>query len=341
MTDITKRFTIQQSKQVPISFWYHFSAVSGVDLDGIKQPEIIDNNVLGTKKLVEVLSPDFVKLMSDGLFNYDFNHTSSDKKETIYEDIIPIDENHPWLTKTFELVTRQKQVIGDRLSFYNIFSPTTLLKWALVKNEDGSHNKADADQAMAEAILYDPDGVESALQVIAQDVAKQVEVAIRAGADGIYYSTQVIQDDRLSQVDFKKFVARTDREVLKAADQIKAINILHICGNGEARNSLEWFKDYEVDVVNWSTNIEHVSLKKGKEIFLNQVVLGGFGNTKDDVLYNGTKLEIEEYTAQLLSDSGEENIILGANCTVPRDIETEQLQWAIATVKNQTGVSSL
>ena len=59
---------------VPISFWHHFSAASGIDLDGYQHPEIMTDNVAKTKKFVEQVHPDFVKLMSDGLFNYAFNN---------------------------------------------------------------------------------------------------------------------------------------------------------------------------------------------------------------------------------------------------------------------------
>ncbi|WP_273714880.1 hypothetical protein [Leuconostoc mesenteroides] len=98
---------------VPASFWYHFSAASGVELDAFKNPEIIEGNILGTKKLVETTSPDFVKLMSDGLFHYEFNYQDADDKRVVYANLSPIADNHPWLIKAADLVRRQKQVIGE------------------------------------------------------------------------------------------------------------------------------------------------------------------------------------------------------------------------------------
>lgn len=314
--------------RVPASFWHHFFAASGIDLDGFKNPEILSGNVNKTKEFVENVDPDFVKLMSDGLFNYDFNQEKVNAK-TIYEGIEPINDDNPWLIETSKLVRNQKNVIQNKLGFYNVFSPTTLLKWALTKDENGKHNKATADKKIVDAILNDTENVKKALNVITQDVIRQVQSAINAGADGIYYSTQAIQDQRVDQNIFNEFVAHNDGKVLDAANYLSDANILHICGGGGQKNPLDWFKNYNVSIINWSTNIEKVTLGEGKKIFKNKVVLGGLGNTTTDVIYKGSKEKLKEEIDRIINEAGEENVILGANCTVPRDIKDERLKFAV------------
>jgi len=335
MSDIKNIVVNHSNQQVPVGFWYHFSAASGVDLDAFKDPEIIDRTVSGTQKLVDSLAPDFVKLMSDGLFHYQFNYQKNSEHRTIYDALAPITDDHPWLKQTATLIAKQRAVIGKRKGFYNIFSPTTLLKWALVKQENGQHDKANADKTLATEILKNPDAIKQALQVITQDVIKQVQTAIRAGADGIYYSTQVIQDQRLNQGDFEKFVADTDHQVLQAANKLSDLNVLHICGNGGARNNVHWFQTYEAAIINWATDIESVSLREGKRIFPNKTVLGGFGNTKYDLLYQGTKADIQQYVHTLIQETGRDHLIIGANCTVPRDIDLNRLRWVSEAVQQK------
>ncbi|TYC46107.1 uroporphyrinogen decarboxylase family protein [Leuconostoc litchii] len=336
MVNTKKEIFTNHYNHVPVSFWYHFSASSGVDLDAFQDPEIIDRTIAGTKKLVDTISPDFVKLMSDGLFHYKFRKKNTSNTRTVYDNLLPITDDNPWLIKTAELIRKQKKVIGERASFYNIFSPTTLLKWALVKNDNGYYDKQKADQKIADAILNDSENVSQALQVITLDVIKQIETAISAGADGIYYSTQVIQDARLGQKDFDEFVAKTDQQVLKAAHELAATNILHICGNGGARNNIHWFKDYPVEIINWSVDEEGISLREGKKLFPNKIVLGGFGNTDKDILYQGTQTEIQQFVKHLVQDTGQDNLIIGANCTVPRDIDNSHLKWAIQAVQEES-----
>lgn len=78
--------------------------------------------------------------------------------------------------------------------------------------------------------------------------------------------------------------------------------------------------------------VEGVTLQQGQQIFKDKVVLGGFGNTTDDVLYNGSKDEIEATVQGLLSNVDKKRVIIGADCTVPRDIPVDHLKWAIAAV---------
>lgn len=328
---VLQQLLTHKQGKVPISFWHHFSAASGIDLDGYLHPEIMVDNVKKTKQFVEDVQPDFVKLMSDGLFNYEFNQPVNNPR-TIYDGIEPINDNYPWITETKKLVKNQKAVIGDRLGFYNIFSPATLLKGALSKRPDGTHDKTTADELLVKAIIDDRVAVERALKVITQDVIKQATAAIEAGADGIYYSTQAIQDQRINQPLFSELVEKNDRTIIRAVNKLSDTNILHICGNRGARNNLAWFSHYENSVINWSTDVEGIPLEKGKKIFPNKVVLGGLGNTNKDVLYQGNHDEIVGEVNRLIEKAGTENVILGANCTVPRDISIQHFQWAVHAV---------
>jgi uroporphyrinogen decarboxylase len=88
--------------------------------------------------------------------------------------------------------------------------------------------------------------------------------------------------------------------------------------------------DYPAEIINWASIVEGVPLSAGKKLFGGKPVLGGFGNTKDDVLYKGRKEEIEAETERLLADAGTEGVILGADCTVPRGIPLEHLEWVRA-----------
>ena len=70
-----------------------------------------------------------------------------------------------------------------------------------------------------------------------------------------------------------------------------------------------------------------MELEDGKKLFSGRAVLGGFGNSTEDVLYKGTKEEIKAETKRLLDKAGTIGVILGADCTVPRDTPREHFQW--------------
>ncbi|GMA69807.1 hypothetical protein GCM10025879_10530 [Leuconostoc litchii] len=127
MVNTKKEIFTNHYNHVPVSFWYHFSASSGVDLDAFQDPEIIDRTIAGTKKLVDTISPDFVKLMSDGLFHYKFRKKNTSNTRTVYDNLLPITDDNPWLIKTAELIRKQKKLLENVRLFTIFFHPQPCL----------------------------------------------------------------------------------------------------------------------------------------------------------------------------------------------------------------------
>ena len=68
-------------------------------------------------------------------------------------------------------------------------------------------------------------------------------------------------------------------------------------------------------------------MEEGEEIFGHRCVIGGFDNNADGVLYSGTKEEVQAETRAILDRAGTRGVILGADCTVPKDIDPERFNW--------------
>ena len=110
-------------------------------------------------------------------------------------------------------------------SFYNIFSPISYLKrWFRTDQSRG-------DQVMADFIKEDPETLAYVLDVIAGDISTLSRRLIQeAGVEGIYFSTQQVQDERVTQEEYRKVIEPSNIAVLEAANEAGGINILHICG---------------------------------------------------------------------------------------------------------------
>ena len=87
------------------------------------------------------------------------------------------------------------------------------------------------------------------------------------------------------------------------------------------------------EVINFASVVEGVSLSEGKKIFSGKAVIGGFANTKKGILYTGTKEEVQAETKKILKKAGTTGIILGADCTIPKDIDFERLEWVREAAK--------
>lgn len=64
-----------------------------------------------------------------------------------------------------------------------------------------------------------------------------------------------------------------------------------------------------------------------------KAVIGGFGNLDNEILYTGTKEEIQAETKRLLAAAGRTGVILGADCTVPRDTDWKHFEWVREAAK--------
>ena len=126
---------------------------------------------------------------------------------------------------------------------------------------------------------------------------------------------------------YDEVFAPGEKQILAAANSVSDYNILHICGYAGHHNDLSWYTDYDVKTINWAAVVENVSLEEGKDLFAGRSVLGGFGNLDSAVLYRGSKQEIQAETRRLLKKAGRTGILLGADCTVPRDIDWQHLEW--------------
>lgn len=313
----------QPVDRVPVGFWFHFTQEEERGL-GLVQPEIIERNVAGHFAFYDAFKPDFVKIMSDGYFAYPNEQLRNVKSLADLQDIRPVGEQHPWIQGQVELVRRLTQKFGGEvLSFYNVFAPVKYLR--LLQKEK-------QNRLVAELIEKEPEALKRVLDVIAEDVAALARLVItEGGADGIYFSVQNIPEPEVTKERYQEIIAPSELAILAAANSVSENNLLHICGFRGNRNDLSWYVDYPSKAVNWAVNVEDVPLAEGKELFGGRAVIGGFDNTAEGILYSGSKEQIAAFTEGLVKGAGHKGVILGADCTVPNDIDLTRLEIVRAT----------
>ena len=311
-------FNNKKTDRVPVGFWFHYT--ENELKSAYEIPEMREQNIKGHKHFVETFKPDFVKLMSDGYFfePETAKLINSAKSAADLKALKPISEDDKWIKDQVSLVKELTSSFGKEVAtFYNVFAPATAFKWA-----------AGGDKQLASFIKEDKEAVIYALSVIAQNTSSLAKAVIQqGGADGIYLSVQSIQNISIGPDLHSEVIAPAELAVLVAANAVGGTNILHICGYEGAKNNLSLFKNYPAKVINFASVVEGVSLSEGKKLFGGKAVIGGFENTKKGLLYTGTKEEIQAETKRLLEESGRKGIILGADCTVPKDIDFERFEW--------------
>jgi uroporphyrinogen decarboxylase len=332
---VLKALSNETVEKVPVGFWFHFAPDELVD--GFVNPEILERNAAGHRRYFREFRPDFLKIMTDGFFIYPGNEIKNAQKAADLWNVKPIGADHPWIEKQVEFAKSITGAFGkDVLTFYNIFSPSTTFKF--IRRASG--RTGDQDACLTGFIAEDRDAVIHALNTAAGDLAILARrVITEGGADGVYFSTQdIIGADRALH---DELTVPGDLCVLEAANAAAGdaaagggsrparsgpLNILHICGYEGHRNDCGRFVQYPAQVFNWASAVEGLSLGEGKRLF-GKPVIGGFDNTVKGILYRGTEEEVKAETRRLLTEAGRTGVVLGADCTIPRDIDLRRLDW--------------
>lgn len=300
-------FNNEAVDRIPFGFWYHFSP------DDDFGQQTVEEHL----KLYRDTDMDMIKVMCDGYFNYPNPYI---EKVTCAEDwfsLTPLGEDHPFITKQVE---RAKGVVngvkGECCVFYNVFCPMSLMRFGT------------SEELLMRHIKENPKAVCHAFEVIAQDIKALVRRLItEAGCDGIYYCVQNAEQFRFTAEEYRTLVRPAELDVLTYANSLSDNNILHCCGWAGDKNRVEVWQDYPAKAVNWAVYVEQMNLTEGKEFFGGKCVLGGFDNRKEGVLYSGSKEEIEKETEKIVTAAGSTGIVLGADCTLPSDIDTQRIKW--------------
>ena len=321
---VLKTFHNEPTDKLLCGFWHHY--LDDELVDGLHNPEFVVKNLEGAKKFKEEFDPDFVKVMTDGLFfmpfNYEDMHCASDLR-----NLKPTEDMDLFFEKSIEFAKNIRKIYGDDvLAFWNVFSPTFQI------NHRMNQTHADKYEGQAEAPIVmllkeDPEAVQVALDMIADYTEKMIEDVIGAGImDGMYFSVSCFNRGITADI-YNKYVKAGELRIIAKANEFAKDNILHICGWRGQRNDLSIFTEYDCNVINWAVHAENVSVAEGKKIFHNKCVIGGFGNNNTDLICTGTKEEIQGVVEKIVEEAGTTGVIIGADCTIHLDTPDEHLHW--------------
>ena len=299
----------------PVGFWFHFS-------DEQKMGAACVQAHLDYYNHVDV---DLAKIMCDGYFDYPNPLAQSVQKASDWYHLKPLGKNHPFLREQVDRAKAVKDGLKDDMCvFYNVFAPFSSIRYGT------------SDELVMAHLREDPQAVAYALGIIAEDNSTLCELLMtEAGCDGIYYCVQGGEKDRMTGETYRAYVTPSDKAVLSHANKFSPYNILHCCGWAGIPNRLENWQDYPAKVINWAVFIEEMDLVRGRAFFSGKTVLGGCDNRKTGVLYTGSKAEVQSFVRKLVSSFDQDTgYMIGADCTLPADIDKKRIQWVIEAVNS-------
>ncbi len=190
-----------------------------------------------------------------------------------------------------------------------------------------------SDDIITEHLKKDPKSVKAGMEIITQSLIFFARECLKLGVDGFYLCTQGAENHRFEDPEiFEKYIKPFDLALFNAIHEDCNFNILHICDHHGDYDDLAPFKDYPGHVVNCSQKIgtENIEMEELSKMF-NRPFMGGIN--KRGIIVEGTKEEITAEVKKVL-DSAPDNFMLGATCTLPGDINWENIRTSIDMAHN-------
>ena len=161
----------------------------------------------------------------------------------------PADPSAGALGEQLEALRRIRAGIGpDTPLIWTVFSPMMVMPYLLAGG---------VEQALVIA-REDPGALDHALAAVTDTLAGYARLAVQAGADGLFYATNVARRDLLTPAECRRFQRPWDLRVLDAV-AAAPFNMLHVCG---ASAHLAEFTDYPVHAFSWAASESNPSLRE-------------------------------------------------------------------------------
>ncbi|MCI8304127.1 MAG: uroporphyrinogen decarboxylase [Lawsonibacter sp.] len=305
----------EKPDKMPYSFWSH---MPGTDLD----PEAIAQK---TYEFYQRYDFDFVKTMNNGMYAIEDFGCTVDYSEIVKGGVAkvvstPVAAPEDWYklkvcpcdqgSNAREL--RHLSLVLEKLGgevpvIFTVFSPITIADKICGGRLMSFINEGHGQQ------------VKAALEVITQTTAQLAAEAIRLGADGVFFASQMSTYDKCTTEQYLEYGKPYDLQVLAAAKD-GWMNTIHCHGSNIMFQVL---KDYPVQIFNW-----HVweTLPDLDEAFAltGKCLMGGLNRTD---ITNRNFGAVQNQIYRCFKQMGGRHQILTPGCVIRYPLDDEMLRF--------------
>jgi uroporphyrinogen decarboxylase len=180
------------------------------------------------------------------------------------------------------------------------------------------------DQALA-IMRSEPAALERALEAISDTLAAYARACLEAGADGLFYATNIATRDLVTAEECRRFQRPYDLRILGAVVGAP-FNVLHVCGAGV---HFEEFAGYPVHAMSWAVVPGNPSLSEGHRRS-GRAAMGGL--PAKPVIASFTTAAMAERARAAVADTGGRWLLLAPDCSIDPATPDELLRAAGAAV---------
>lgn len=187
-----------------------------------------------------------------------------------------------------------------------------------------------AGEALLEHLRKDPEALEAGLRTITDTTIEFSLAALRAGAHGIFFATQLASTEVLTVPEYERFGVRFDLEVLREAGAKARMNLLHLHGE---HVMFDLLASYPVQMINWHDRITAPRLRDALPKFTGALV-GGI--EERDLLVSGSVGALRAQVREAIRQTGGRRLVLGPGCVAAIAAPEEHVRVVIEEARNPT-----
>ncbi len=189
-----------------------------------------------------------------------------------------------------------------------LFSPLTIAK------------KLAGEERFLVDLRERPQMLSRGLEVITETMDRYAAACLAAGADGIFFATQVATTDLLSGEEHRAFAEPSDRYILERVTTKSPFSLLHV---HVLHILFEAMASYPVQAINWHDRRTPPSLGEARSHFRGAVV-GGLNEIL--TLREGSAERIRAEVKDAFGQTEGSGHILAPGCVVPLDVPEAHLR---------------
>jgi uroporphyrinogen decarboxylase len=163
-----------------------------------------------------------------------------------------------------------------------------------------------AGEPLLDHLRQNPAALEAGLRTVTDTTIAFAEEAIKAGAHGFFFATQLATTDILTVEEHRRFGVRFDLEFFSA---VKAkMNMLHLHGEHVMFDEVS---GYPVQMLNWHDRLTPPMLKAARDKFKGALV-GGV--EERELLVKGSDEAVRAQVRDAIAQTGGRRLVVGPGC---------------------------
>ena len=314
----------QPVDRVPLSLWRHFH----------KQDQTPAGLASATLAFYHQYDFDLIKLTPSGLYaiedwgaqisqSKDDDHPPKLKKPVVtdpadWRDLAGLNPTDGTYSEVLEAVTLIKNQLNeeDAPVLMTIFSPMTIA-YKL------------AGDILFEHLQDHATDVHIGLATIAETTSRFAAASLAAGADGIFFASQLSREDMLTEDECQTYVVRYDLIALEHIKSQPVPLVLHLHGENPYFDTAN---QYPAHAVSWHNQTTPPSITEALQLTDKTLMTGLSRNT----LEHGTPEAVQAQAREVIAQTGGTRLILAPACIIPTMSPAENLQAVIEVGRSLT-----